>query len=242
MKTTTGNCIPDVCNYPEHMMADIMYTLGASLYHKKRQGMSARYRAVDVANFFVDYFRDSDDPMTKLRLQKFLYFAQGESLAIFGRPLFDDKIKALKLGPVVTALDSEYPRGKGPIGIIGDYDPHIFAAEDLELLLDMAAFYGNFSNTALVKLSHEENGPWAAVHRPAGSPAVITRDSIREYFESRDRIPGALDGVIKTLPRAGTICDGHLVLPSGWDDRWNGRNGRYGLQKYVSRMTRLSQK
>ena len=219
-----------------------MYTIGGSYHHRVRQKMSARYRAIDVANFFVDYFRDSDDPMTKLRLQKFLYFAQGESLARFGRPLFDDKIKALKLGPAVTAIDSEYPKGKGPVKIVGDYDPHIFAMEDLELLLDVAVFYGNFSNAALVKLSHEENGPWAAVHRPTGPPAVITQDSIREYFESRDGIPDALDGVIRSLPPAGTICDGHLVLPSNWDDRWNGRNGRSGLQKCVSPMTRPSQK
>ena len=239
---TNYNCIPDDCNNLEYSMTDVMYTLGDSTYNRWGQKVSARYRAIDVANFFVDYFKDSDDPMTKLRLQKFLYFAQGESLARFGRPLFDDKIKALKLGPVVTAIDSEYPRGKGPIQIIGDYDPHIFTMEDLELLLDVAVFYGNFSNFALVKLSHEKNGPWDAVHRPTGPPAVITQDSIREYFKCRDRIPDALDSVIKALPSAGTISDGHLVLPSSWDDRWNGRNGRFGLQKYVFPMTQPNQK
>ena len=216
---TDEHCFTDDCNNTEHKVTAIMYTFGDLPNRREGHKMSARSRAIDIANFFVDYFRDSDDPMTKLRLQKFLYFAQGESLARFGRPLFDEKIKALKLGPVVTAIDSEYPKGKGPINIVGKYDPHIFAMEDLELLLDVAVFYGNFSNTALIKLSHEGNGPWTTVHRPTGPPAVITQDSIREYFENRQRIPGALDDVIKTLPRAGTVCDGHLVLPSNLDDR-----------------------
>lgn len=218
-KMTDEYCFTDDCNNAEHEVTAIMYTFGDLPYRREEHKMSARYRAIDVANFFVDYFRDSDDPMTKLRLQKFLYFAQGESLARFGRPLFDEKIKALKLGPVVTAIDSEYPKGKGPINIVGKYDPHIFAMEDLELLLDVAVFYGNFSNAALVKLSHEDDGPWATVHRPTGPPAVITQDSIREYFQNGQRIPGALDDVIKTLPQAGTVCDGHLVLPSSLDDR-----------------------
>lgn len=239
---TDEHCSVDDCNYAEHKVTAIMFTYGDLPRRREGQEMSARYSAIDIANFFVDYFRDSDDPMTKLRLQKFLYFAQGESLARFGRPLFDEKIKALKLGPVVTAIDSEYPKGKGPIDIVGKYDPHIFAKEDLELLLDVAVFYGNFSNSALAKLSHEENGPWAAVHRPTGPPAVITQDSIREYFENGQRIPGALDDVIKALPLAGTVCDGHLVLPSSWDDRWNGKNGRSGQRKCVTPMTRTSQR
>ena len=45
-------------------------------------------RAIDVANFFIDRMKDTDDPMTNARLNKFLYFAQGHSLARLGTPLF----------------------------------------------------------------------------------------------------------------------------------------------------------
>lgn len=48
--------------------------------------------AMDVANFFIDLTNNSktDDKMTNLRINKLLYFAQGEYLAKYGTPLFDE--------------------------------------------------------------------------------------------------------------------------------------------------------
>ena len=60
--------------------------------------------ALDVANFFIDSAKDTEDPMTNMRVNKYVYFAQGYALAKLGRPLFKDEIQAWEHGPVVPAL------------------------------------------------------------------------------------------------------------------------------------------
>lgn len=50
--------------------------------------------ALDVANFFINLVKDTEDPMTDLRVNKYVYFAQGYALAKLGRPLFKDEIQA----------------------------------------------------------------------------------------------------------------------------------------------------
>lgn len=53
----------------------------------------------DVAKFFIGYATEQakngqGELMTNLRLQQLLYLAQGWHLARYGRPLFEEKIKA----------------------------------------------------------------------------------------------------------------------------------------------------
>ena len=67
----------------------------------------------DVAKFFIDLAQKREqqqrgDLVTNLRLQKLLYFAQGWSLARYGKPLFDAPIEAWKFGPVVREVYNEY--------------------------------------------------------------------------------------------------------------------------------------
>ena len=49
-------------------------------------------KASDVAEFYIAMYEDSEDRMTNLRINKFLYFAQGWCIARLGRPLFDEEI------------------------------------------------------------------------------------------------------------------------------------------------------
>jgi len=50
--------------------------------------------AHDVAEFFLSPVAEEEgEKITNLKLQKLLYYAQGYSLAILGRPLFADKIE-----------------------------------------------------------------------------------------------------------------------------------------------------
>ena len=59
--------------------------------------------AIDVARFFINIANTipTYDLMTNLRVNKLLYFAQGECLRRLGYPLFDDDIEAWTYGPVV---------------------------------------------------------------------------------------------------------------------------------------------
>src|SRR5262245_32067863 len=59
--------------------------------------------AKQVAKTYLDLAASGPeaDPISNLRLQKLLYYAQGWSLAQRGVALFPDKIEAWALGPVV---------------------------------------------------------------------------------------------------------------------------------------------
>ena len=65
----------------------------------------------DVADFFIDIAnKNTDDTLTNLKLNKLLYYAQGEYLARTGKPLFDDEIQAWDYGPVVPVIYYKYKR------------------------------------------------------------------------------------------------------------------------------------
>ena len=67
--------------------------------------------AQDVANFFIGRFQEAQDPVTNLKLQKLLYYAQGWYLAFFDEPLFDERIEAWLHGPVVPPIYQDRPSG-----------------------------------------------------------------------------------------------------------------------------------
>jgi uncharacterized phage-associated protein len=63
-------------------------------------------QAVSVAREFVrlSFSGDEADPLTNLRLQKLLYYAQAWSLVIRESELFSDDLEAWRCGPVVPAV------------------------------------------------------------------------------------------------------------------------------------------
>ena len=55
---------------------------------------------------------EAGDVMTLPVLQKLLYYSQGFSLAITGKPLFEEDFEVWQMGPVIPALYEKY--GKEP--------------------------------------------------------------------------------------------------------------------------------
>ena len=178
-------------------------------------------RAIDVANFFINEFKDSDDPMTKVRLQKFMYYAQAQCLVRLGRPLFNEDFQAWRYGPVVPEVSSKFMRkwdGEPIRRPAGSLDLRVFAPDEIEIMMDVSKYCGRYSTAALSERTHVANGPWDLVHNDIGEPAIIEKSSIKEYYSKNEPIPSFMDDVISTLPREGhTDKNGHLVLPAGCD-------------------------
>ena len=61
----------------------------------------AKFRAREIAEWFLAWAEDIEADISNLKLQKLLYYAQGHYLARTGVPLFDDVIQAWAHGPVV---------------------------------------------------------------------------------------------------------------------------------------------
>lgn len=164
----------------------------------------------DVADFFIDVCNNStDDQITNLKLNKLLYYAQGCHLARTGKPLFDDKIEAWRLGPVTPVIYHRYNVcGKNPIQNTGDsYNGNVFSSEELDTLTDVMREFGKYTGSALVNMTHKAGTPWS--NACAANQKEISQDSMKRYFEEHP-VPRA-DRLFEQIPAVDQ-------LPSDWYD------------------------
>jgi uncharacterized phage-associated protein len=119
-------------------------------------------KAKDAARFFVNCGTASNEPVTNLRLNKLLYYAQGIHLANTGQPLFPEDIEAWPLGPVVPVIYHEYKsRKESPIVDVPASDPKEGLSDtEYASLLDALCEFGIYTTAHLIDLTHETGGPW----------------------------------------------------------------------------------
>ncbi len=136
----------------------------------------------DVAAFILR----NRGPMTAMKLQKLVYYAQAWSLVWDERPLFAETIEAWANGPVCPDLYQAH-RGKFMLspGEI-DGDPDTIDADGRETIEAVLEFYGNKEPQWLSDLTHMES-PWRDV-RAGLAPGErgnreITYAAMAEYYE-----------------------------------------------------------
>lgn len=115
--------------------------------------------------------------VSKTKVHKLLYYAQGHHLAAFGRPLFREQISAWDLGPVVGPLWKDEEE-RGETVPVDELDQG-----RLNTIGYVLSRYGGLTATDLVRLTHSET-PWqrAETDRPAKGRARIERDWTTEFF------------------------------------------------------------
>lgn len=141
--------------------------------------------ALDVAAWFVGSIdRDAGDSITHLKLQKLVYYAQAWSLAIRGEPIFAEDLQAWAHGPVAESVFHAY-KGYGWDALPAPDGVPEFDRPTTEILDDVLAIYGDLSAKHLERLTHREF-PWRAARGTlppeARSSAIITKDSMRDYY------------------------------------------------------------
>lgn len=128
--------------------------------------------------------------ITHLKLQKLLYYAQGISLGMYGKPLFLEKIEAWQHGPVVREVYNFYcPNGRKNINIEMDTEKEEILkkiennkeiSEILNLTYDNFAIYTAWQ---LRQMTHQDNTPWDITQKNKGIPHEIDNKLIEEYFK-----------------------------------------------------------
>jgi uncharacterized phage-associated protein len=116
-----------------------------------------------VANKLIELCNKQDIEITHLKLQKLLYFVQHLYFEKFKTVLFDDKIVAWKLGPVVSALYRvfmDYLDNPIPTENIYRVDTTGLNKNALEIIEKVVKEYGSLSAFKLVEKTHEENSRW----------------------------------------------------------------------------------
>ena len=180
------------------------------------------YEASDVANFFTNLcLDDAEDYITNQKLNNLMYFAQGWSLALRGRPLFSNEIQAWRYGPVIPAIYHEYRNcGNMPLTVVDDsYSSNVFSGEEYSLLLDIYAEYGRYTARALTEMTHEPKTPWSRFYEEDRN-AVIPKKAIKEYFSSCPKLKRHDYSGITEKDIEGHFNQelGYYVLPSDDED------------------------
>lgn len=108
-------------------------------------------KVIDVANFiFEEYFKETGEVIDEMKLHKLLYFAQRESLAITGKPLFEESFEGWKYGPVLREVRSAFT-------LKGIYaDTNELSDDEVYLLKNVILEYGQYSSWKLSQMTHNE--------------------------------------------------------------------------------------
>ncbi len=78
------------------------------------------YSPIAVANAFLDIGRKIGTEISPMKLQKLVFFAHAWMLALAGRPLINENVKAWKFGPVINSVYDEFKNfGSKPITSLG---------------------------------------------------------------------------------------------------------------------------
>lgn len=147
-----------------------------------------RATAREVARYFLaNQDEEAGELISNLKLQKLIYYAQGFHLAVFGQPLFGDKIKAWAHGPVVPDVWHTYKNtGWGAIGKPDNFELEKYSKDTRDLLDEVNRVYGQYSATKLRDMTHEEppwKEAWERVQR-GDKDDEIKHDAMRKYFST----------------------------------------------------------
>lgn len=150
-------------------------------YHEL-QGGDTMANVHDVAAYILQRC----GPMTAMKLEKLVYYAQAWSLVWDEAPLFPERIEAWVNGPVVPALYDQH-RGMFKIDSLPSGDPAALTAEQRETVDAVCEAYGKKSSQWLSDLTHLE-GPWRDA-REGLEPGdrgnrEITIAALAEYYGS----------------------------------------------------------
>ena len=142
--------------------------------------------ASDVARYMLAFSRDHGDPISNLKLQKLLYYAQGWHLAFTDEPLFRERIEAWVHGPVVPPVYGEYKKWTWQPIMADISEPKITRSVKTHLT-NVLEVYGSLTPIHLERLTHAE-APWIEARHGLAPDlpctSVITVDSMRRFFKS----------------------------------------------------------
>lgn len=136
--------------------------------------------AFDVAEFFLSpIVEEESEPITHLKLQKLLYYAQGYSLALLHRPMFADKVERWQHGPVVGSVYARYKTYGSQLLPAAFAEPEKFQDDELAVLRLVRREKGQYSAWKLREDTHNEY-PWLSTSHGA----EISQDVMRDFFSS----------------------------------------------------------
>ena len=121
-----------------------------------------------------------------MKLQKLLYYVQGYSLALTGKPAFSDQIEAWRYGPVVESVYQEYKKyNKSIIPYEEIQDEEIYDETLRQVVRLVLLDKQRSSGEVLARATHKE-APWRNAYQSSFggfyTNEEIPENAIKDYF------------------------------------------------------------
>jgi uncharacterized phage-associated protein len=178
--------------------------------------------AIDAARYLLaNQDSSSSEPISNMKLQKLLYYADGYHLALFGSPLFMEPVQAWPYGPVVAAVYYTYSNHGGRPIAVTEPAPIGLTDNDIEVLDNVLRGYGRFSAAKLANMTHAES-PWL----DGKVSGLISDASMAAFFRSmlsRPSTRGLSPDVLGANPAfRAALAQAKADVSSGNRIRWGG--------------------
>ena len=139
-----------------------------------------------VANYLLIKFRESGDCLTNLKLQKLVYYSQAWYLALYDKPLFDNKFEAWVHGPVNRGLYDRFKDYKWNTITEDIQNPELLEQVKNHLEEIIKAF-GDETAYSLERMVHHEE-PWMEARGGLSEDAlcsnIISEDTMKRYYRN----------------------------------------------------------
>ena len=135
-------------------------------------------KILDVANYIFNAYKElTQSEIDEMKLHKLLYFAQRESIALTGEPLFESDFEGWRYGPVSPEVRSKFSQCGIQINNSSVKD------ETKYILNNIIMEYGIYESWKLSEMSHKEiswiNSRKGLSNNDCGS-TKLSLDDIRE--------------------------------------------------------------
>lgn len=150
-------------------------------------------KALDVARYLITLndkectIKEEKNDLSKLKIQKLLYYTQGYYSALYDKYLFEEEIEARKYGPVVKKVYNEFKKIEGNFVPtdkykMGNEEIKKMNKEEKELIEDVFNLMGQYSAWRLRDKTHQED-PWKNNYISGKKNITIPKEDIKKYFK-----------------------------------------------------------
>ena len=142
----------------------------------------ASEKCIAVANFFINDALTKALPITRKKVIKLTFLAQGFALATLDKSLYPDTIETWPQGPVIPGLYFNL-KNSNPVLIENVLSTeYVLDKETRQLLHAVNNKYGQYNADQLSILTHKPNTPWSIAKN--SMEKTINEKSIKTYYKN----------------------------------------------------------
>ncbi len=142
------------------------------------------YDPFSLFNYFLKKSLNSNNPLSPVQIELLIYFGHGWYLALNGKSLIKNPIKAWRHGPVIETVHKFYNKAGLDIASTLDLEKiKDFKDSDLPFLEGIWAYYHHLSEKDMIALCHIPETPWFVTYGKSSKDVVIDNTLIKRHYQ-----------------------------------------------------------